>query len=377
MNIAQVTGTFASATIAVGLFLFGTNARAQEVTSAPAQESAPARVIPTNNVVLTGYGTSGFNINTKGDHENTFTATVNPIFLYQFQDRVLFEAEFEFELSEGVTQTGLEYGQVDFTVNDHLVLSGGKMLVPFGVFAPRLHPTWINLFPTMPPIFGHEATVFGEPVAPILADIGVMARGVAQVGTANIAFNGFVTQGPQQENMAEAGADEAPGVHFPSSSEDNNTNKMVGGRFDVRLPPWLEFDVSGLTAKYDPANDLGYSAVDVAGELHAHNVDWRTEYVGNWQQVEPAAAPLSVHKHGLYSQVAYRTGAWEPVLRYTRQFDTKKTGEVVDQAKWQAGIGLDYWFSPSVAVMGGYEMNRESGAEVDNDRFVVHLAFGF
>jgi hypothetical protein len=60
---------------------------------------------------------------------------VNPIFLYQFQDRVLFEAEFEFELSEGVTQTGLEYGQVDFTVNDHLIVSGGKMLVPFGIFA--------------------------------------------------------------------------------------------------------------------------------------------------------------------------------------------------------------------------------------------------
>lgn len=167
--------------IALGLLLLSGMARAQEAAS--------TRVVPTNHLVLTGYGTIGFGYSTQGEHANAFTTTVNPIFLYQFQDRVLFEAEFEFELAEGVTETGLEYGQVDYIVNDNLTLVGGKMMLPFGVFAPRIHPTWINLFPTMPPIFGHEATVFGEPMAPMVADVGVMARGVAQKGKANLALN--------------------------------------------------------------------------------------------------------------------------------------------------------------------------------------------
>jgi hypothetical protein len=48
-----------------------------------------------------------------------------------------------------------------------------------------------------------------------------------------------------------------------------------------------------------------------------------------------------------------------------------------EEGAWQAGLGLDYWFNPSIAVMGAYEINREDGPELDNDRFVVHVAFGF
>ncbi|HEX9729666.1 MAG TPA: hypothetical protein VGA37_14275 [Gemmatimonadales bacterium] len=95
-------------------------------------------------------------------------------------DRILFEAEFEFELTEGVTETGLEYAQLDFLLTDHLTLVGGKFLVPFGVFGERLHPIWINKFPTAPPIYGHHVAAFGaDPVLPILSDVGVMAAAVA------------------------------------------------------------------------------------------------------------------------------------------------------------------------------------------------------
>ncbi len=80
------------------------------------------------------------------------------MFLFQFMDRVLFEVELEFELTGGVTETGLEYAQLDFLLNDNITLTGGKFLVPFGVFGERLHPTWINKFPTSPPLYGHHVT---------------------------------------------------------------------------------------------------------------------------------------------------------------------------------------------------------------------------
>ena len=64
-------------------------------------------------------------------------------------------------------------------------------------------------------------------------------------------------------------------------------------------------------------------------------------------------------------------------MRWTQLFDTKLDGVVQDEGATQAAFGIDYWISPSIAVMAGYEINREKGPEVDNDRLVAHLAFGF
>ena len=58
-------------------------------------------------------------------------------------------------------------------------------------------------------------------------------------------------------------------------------------------------------------------------------------------------------------------------------FDDMLDDVVLSDGAWQAGFGLDYWFSPAIAVMGAYELNRENGVEIDNDRVIIHLAFGF
>ena len=58
-------------------------------------------------------------------------------------------------------------------------------------------------------------------------------------------------------------------------------------------------------------------------------------------------------------------------------FDTRENGTVSNDGAWQAGFGLDYWFGPSISLMAGYELNREDGTEVENDRLVAHIAFGF
>jgi len=52
-------------------------------------------------------------------------------------------------------------------------------------------------------------------------------------------------------------------------------------------------------------------------------------------------------------------------------------GQNVGGGAWQAGFGLDYWFAPSIALMVAYQLNREQDVELDNDRFVAHVAFGF
>ena len=228
------------------------------------QEVTRQRVVPTNQVVITGYGTVGYNYRTQGQNENEFTSSLNPIFLFQFQDRVLFEAEFEFELEGGVTETGLEYAQLDFIAHDNLTLVGGKFLLPFGVFGERLHPTWINKFPTAPPIYGHHVAAFGaDPLLPIIADLGMMARGVINPGALNIVLNAYAVQGPSIEPGTET--DEVPELEFMASSSDDNTDKMLGARLDLVLPPWAEVNLSFLNGDYDEQSVLDLTGWNVAG----------------------------------------------------------------------------------------------------------------
>ncbi len=357
----------ALAVAVVALMVAGPNAAAQDVTV--------ERVVPTHHTVISGYGTVGYVYRTQGDNENEFTATINPIFLFQFQDRILFEAEFEFELEEGVTETGLEYAQLDFIAHDNVTLVGGKFLLPFGVFGERIHPTWINKFPTSPPIYGHHISEFGaEPLLPILSDLGVMARGALSPGGMNLALNLYAVQGPSIEGGA---GEEIPELAFEASSSDNNTSKVIGGRLDVALPPWAEVNLSYFNGDYDENNVLDFTGWNVAGEYRLANFELRGEYVQTRQEIETLTGFPTVRRHGFYAQAAYRWGAWEPVFRWTQVFDDKLEGQVVEEGAWQAALGLDYWFSPSIALMAGFELNEEEGVELENDRFVVHIAYGF
>lgn len=333
------------------------------------------RVVPTNQLVITGYGTIGYNYRASDERENAFATSFNPVFLFQFQDRVLFEAELEFELEEGVTETGLEYAQVDILLADNLTLVGGKFLLPFGVFGERLHPTWINKFPTAPPLYGHHISQFGaEPLLPVLADVGVMARGALAHEGHQIALNAYVVQGPAAEVPASG---EAPELEWPASSSDNNLNKTVGARLDLSLLPWAELNFSILNGDYDSEGILDLTAFNLAGELHLNKLELRGEYLETRQEIETLAGFPTIKRSGWYAQASYRWKAWEPVLRWTQVFDTKLGGNQQSRGAWQVGLGLDYWFNPSIALMAGYELNRERGAELKNDRFVIHIAYGF
>ncbi|MFQ5890324.1 MAG: hypothetical protein ACE5JR_09770 [Gemmatimonadota bacterium] len=351
---------------------------------AAAQEAdADSRVVPTNAFVVSGYGTVGYSARTTGENINAFTAGINPIFLFQFQDRVLFEAEFEFELEEGITETGLEYAQLDFVATDNLTLVGGKFLLPFGVFGERLHPTWINKFPSAPPLYGHHVSDFGaEPLLPILSDLGLMARGTVSPGAWQLSLNPYVVQGPVVEGELEGeetheGEIAVPELEFPASSSDNNANKMPGVRLDIALPPWLEVNGSILNGDYDEVGILDFTAWNLAAELRFSKFELRGEYVQTRQEIETLEGFPTLVRDGFYAQASYRAGRWEPVFRWTQVFDDQLAGESIGNGAWQAGFGLDYWFSPSIAVMAGYELNREDGAEVENDRFLIHVAFGY
>lgn len=92
--------------------------------------------------MIRGYGHTGFtSTKTNGEEESTFDGgTFAPIFLFNHDNRLMFEAELEFTLSHGDLDIGFEYADVMYSLTDNLTVRAGKFLLPFGTFMERLHP---------------------------------------------------------------------------------------------------------------------------------------------------------------------------------------------------------------------------------------------
>ena len=379
------------------------------------------RFFPRQGFMLTGYGGAGYNVLlADGETPNNFSTIFAPIMLFQISDRFLFEGEFEFEIEEGVTSTDLEYAQLDVSLNNHFTLVAGKFLLPFANFSERFHPTWINRLPSVPAVYGSHgaAAAPSDPMLPILSDIGVQLRGAFDLGNfRTLTAEVFVTQGPvvapEEGEGADAHSDEEPlaaagkgaavlsggdagGLAFGSNTEDNNDNKMIGGRVGFTISPYFEANVSGMTAAYDDAGELTFSALALHLEARHRHFTLHSELIQTWQDLleaedheglaaakgASAAGVLNegivetLSRTGYWVQLAYRTGPWQPVVRWSQLFEGKADGEVVTEAGRQLAIGLDYWFEPAFVLKLEYLINDEE-VDIDNNRLALQLAFGF
>ena len=376
---------------------------------ASAQDQADAqRFFPRQGYLLTGYGGAGFQtLFAEEGQPNDFSAIFAPIMLFQVSDRFLFEGELEFGIEDDVTATSLEYAQVDMALSNNLTLVAGKFLLPFNTFSERLHPTWINRLISAPALYGgHGALTPTDPLLPVLSDVGVQLRGAFSVGRfRTITAEAFITQGPMQaahEDGAEEGHDEAtiattevgfasgegitgPGdLAFGGDFTDNNENKLLGGRLGFGIAPFFEVNVSGMTAAFDPAGDLRFSAVGAHVEGRHRSITVHGEFIQTWQDVAheedeiPAVddSAETLTRNGYWVQAGYRQGKWQPVVRWTQLFESDIDGEVVTDAGQQLALGLDYWFEPAVVVKVEYLINEEEHS-IDNNRLAIQIAFGF
>lgn len=355
-----------------------------------AAQSTPSP--PSHRFLVTGYGTAGWNLTQ--ERPNGFYATFTPVFLFSINEAFLAEAELEFALADGATETALEYATVHYLANDYLMVSAGKFLVPFGVFSQRLHPSWINRFASTPPMYGHHGAIPGvDPLLPIIGDVGVMASAVAPLGGIgrSVTFSAYLTNGPRPGEVAMgAGMEEGrPEFGFGQWTGDNNDNKMLGGRIGLVLAPQFELDISALHAKWAEGdsttilgNSLYFSGLNLAAEYRpVPALELRTEWMWLRTDVEDmtGTSPMvvTIPQVGGYAQAAYRSGPWEPVARFAL---VNANEDEQNESLTQYGIGLDYWFSPSMAIMAAFELNKDhydDGSDLPNNRVLIHWAFGF
>jgi hypothetical protein len=340
-----------------------------------AEKSANEWKNTTSVTHLAGYASADYVSPENGSA--AFAANFNPIFHFQYNDLILWEAELEFEVAEdGDTEIGLEYSTIDVFINDNLVFVAGKFLSPIGNFRQNLHPAWINKLPSAPPGFGHDGA------AP-LAEVGLQLRGGVTVGEqAKVTYAGYIGNGPKLEG--EDG--EIHGVDTDGFAGDADDEKVFGGRISFLPFPKLELAVSGamgdvavvendgMEFEGDPTRD--YEVLGVDASYQWKNLDLRGEYIQqDIADEETSIAPEGGKWETWYVQGAYKFGQakWESVLRFT---DYKSPHADKSQEQW--AIGLNYLLTPSAMLKFAYESNSGlAGETTDDDRWLVQIAYGY
>ena len=206
--------------------------------------------------LLRGYAHSGLEMSK--ENISFVGGSFNPIFIFRQSDKLIFESELEAELDGNALNIGLEYADMSYLLTKSITLRAGKILVPFDIFIPNLHPAWINKFPSKPLGAGHGGILPS-------ADIGLELRGAGYLGKVKANYAIYVVNGPQLNDGSEE-PEEGGILHF-DIVPDNNKRKSVGGRvgFFPMSNSTLELGFSGMYGKVG-AKDTRYE--DVASLLY-------------------------------------------------------------------------------------------------------------
>ncbi len=354
-------------------------AQKSESTSKLADSTKPG----TTKFLIAGYGFAGFE--DRPGKSGKFNAGVNPILLWKLNDRLFFESELEFTLAADGTDVNLEYANLSYLLNDYMTVKAGKFLAPFGTFADRYHPAWINKLPD------HPLALTEGGIAPF-AQTGVQISGGFPVGRMKLNYALYAANGPQLITDTTVPADIG---RFEFGNFTDTNSRAYGGRIGILPIPELEFGYS-FQQIAGPANARLHS-VDLS---YAHEFDaikgmldvrsqWAWSDAGRFLAVSEAEGETITfdnRRNGGYVQLAYRPtkakGDWlrnvELVGRWERLNQPTGLTLAGDEVRWT--VGLNYWLGPSTVLKAGYEFIRRNGGEsgnVNGNALLFQAAMGF
>lgn len=335
--------------------------------------------------LLTGFAWVNFQ-NMEG-MDSTFRTSFVPIFLWKISDRVFFEAEIDFALTETETEVELGYAQLSFVVNDWMTIAVGKFLTPFGTFWERWHPAWINRLPTMPLMYSHDGGFVGEGL------VGIQARGGVRVGSTLVNYSVYFANGPNLGTEA----DEAGAIEFERNL-DNNNNKTFGGRIGALPLPYVEVGFSLLSGRVGDSGTVngkvdtlilgldfwfgreiralkGY--LEIRGELAWADTD---DAVVDDENGNPFLFTNN-KRQGFFVQIAWRPtllDGFANKIELVVRFDSNKKrgpGELgIDQTR--ITLGVDYWVLENMPLKFAWFQNSFSEGQ-NRAGIVIQAAIGF
>ncbi len=374
-------------------------ARVEEAAPGKAVEGALSRYWGDSRALVTGYGFAGYQWD-DGSDENSFNAAFVPIALFRINDRILFEAEVEFELEDNQVEVGLEYALADIILTDNITLSAGKFLLPFNEFAERLHPAWINKLVSFPsPYEGANRIV-------PFTELGAQLRGGVDMGKAGLFdYAIYVANGPRFDTgEAEEGeepsghaitrsleddAEEEPsedegvpyGARLAKNFEDLNRGKAYGARVGfLPLPPdgkmgRLRLGASTYNGQANENN--WYYAWGIDASYRYDLWELRGEYLhGTLDRRGQDDTREGWYVQGSYELSRVLPAPLDRLEVITRYSGANRLGSDPLRKPRQVAVGFDYWLTPSVALKLEYDHNLPSDAS-DSNRVLSQVAVGF
>ena len=364
-------------------------------------------------------GFAQFGLDASSDNINFNMTSFNPILLWRQGDRFLFESELEMEYMNNQFGLNLGYANASFIITKGLVVKVGKILIPFGTFGEKFHPSWVNKLASAPLGVGHDGML-------PMADIGVEIRGGLQLGKSKMSYSLYCVNGPEIKNGTEE-PEEAGMLSFENAT-DNNNNKAIGSRIGI-LPlsnSSLEIGISGYYAmpgsakspfEEDSLNkDLNYKnvtalisavdlsyvklispikgVIDIKGQYNISNVSSAVYF----NPEDTSRYTFTNNCSSYYAQLAYRPAMatnnvlknFEIVGRYT-VYNTPN-GSLWFNNQSQIEVGLNYLFSWRTILKASYQitdggmggsgmgnmtsMSGMSGMNMRSNMFLIHLATG-
>ena len=341
----------------------------------------------------------------------TFTFTnmgLNPVFLWKWSDKMLFEGEVEFQnrnpnpvgyaVGEGL-EVELEYCNIGYFINDHLIFRAGTFFSTMGVFEDWHHQRITNKMISRPIGIGHGGLESGT-------DLGFNLRGACALGKGRINYSFDLTSGPRL-NLGEDNANDAGKLEWEGIT-DNNLNKAIGGRIGI-LPfsnSSLEFGVSGQTSKLGDYKsvyeDVGanYLGADLCynkdleplkgtlvfrSQFASQSID-NVDYAVPWDTTG-ATYTFDNNASAWFAQLSYRptqiknktVRRFELATRYGSL--DNPTGSKWGSDKSQIAVALDYWVAWNAVIKFSFEQDvliSDTGVRTNApSRFLFQTAMGF
>jgi hypothetical protein len=363
----------------------------QVTPEAPPQVPLPAvqpeGLLGTTKFLLAGWADGMFEA--RNGQVSTFSASFNPIFLWELTSKLLFDSRLEIEPSGGGTNVNLVNAQISYLLNDYIALGAGEFFSPSNVFVERFEPQWINKLPDRPLAVYHG-------ILPNIS-IGAQARGGFPIGRTRVDYAFYVSNGPVLNTFDPRRA----GTLDFNSYTDNNDNKAVGGRVGFLPVPGVEVGYGFETSK-PGFQGTSFSRVQALvqtvdlevtrdSDLLKGRVNLFAQYA--WSRVDHAVydpdgslgfGPLAfTSKHdGGYAEIAYRPTKLdndflrnlEMIFRWDHlSRDPSGLGDP-EETRWT--LGLNYWLSPSTVLKAAYEWDQPN-AEPNRSALLIQMAMGF
>ncbi|MEO5570528.1 MAG: hypothetical protein ABIT08_10430 [Bacteroidia bacterium] len=348
----------------------------------------------TTKFLLSGYAQTGLEITKDATTFNP--GSFSPIFLWKTSDKIFFEGEMEMEFEDGELNIGIEYADISYKLCKNFTVRAGKILLPYGIFTDRLHPAWINKFPTKPLGFDHGG------VGPT-DDVGFEILGGVQLGNSKASYSLYAVNGPSLMDGSEDPMQ--AGMLNYENLNDNNKNKAVGGRIGF-LPftnSCFEIGFSGQfskpgnkatdyekTAAFLYAVDLTYvksveqlkGTFDIKAQYNGANVD-NANYANVSDSTGETFYTFDNKSTAYFAQFSYRPTMvtnkilknFEIAARYSSIKLPEKSLWADERTQWT--IGLDYWLSWRTVFKLAYAMDKTPGSSATENTFIINAAMGF